>query len=268
MTSSAKCGTCSPSGQPPSHARRRHLTGISRCSGICLSQSGVPFLEVRPRPYGCDFVCCLTHDVDFFGIRRHVFDWTLGGFLSTSVAGIPGGRHPREGGPSGRRCATGRLCSRCLSCFSACCPTSGVRWRTTNVRMARARRRSSSFRSAIGPASHRLEESSPTRAVKYQASDIAGQLAAAVARGRELAVHGIDAWRDEEAGRAEMAQVAPLGGRTSAGVRMHWLYFASDSPQPHRGRGIRLRLDVRIQRRRRIPRRHLAGLPPAGERSA
>ena len=36
-----------------------------------LDRAGVPLLEIAPRPYGYDFTCCLTHDVDFAGIRRH-----------------------------------------------------------------------------------------------------------------------------------------------------------------------------------------------------
>ena len=53
----------------------------------------------------------------------------------------------------------------------------------------------------------------------------------AAARGSELAVHGIDAWRDVRAGRAEMRQLTSITGQETAGVRMHWLYFATDSPR-------------------------------------
>ena len=49
--------------------------------------------------------------------------------------------------------------------------------------------------------------------------------------GSELAVHGIDAWRDADAGRAEMRQLTALTGQETAGVRMHWLYFDADSPR-------------------------------------
>ena len=44
-----------------------------------LVESKVAFLEIPPRPANYDFICCLTHDVDFFGIRRHKFDRTMGG---------------------------------------------------------------------------------------------------------------------------------------------------------------------------------------------
>src|SRR5687767_15840980 len=41
-----------------------------------LVQSGVSFVEIPPRPDKYDFICCLTHDIDFFGIRRHRWDRT------------------------------------------------------------------------------------------------------------------------------------------------------------------------------------------------
>jgi hypothetical protein len=46
-----------------------------------------------------------------------------------------------------------------------------------------------------------------------------------------MAVHGIDAWHDEEAGRAEARQLTSVTGQKRVGVRMHWLYFGCDSPR-------------------------------------
>jgi hypothetical protein len=51
------------------------------------------------------------------------------------------------------------------------------------------------------------------------------------AQGSEVALHGIDAWRDGEAGRFEKAEVTALTGQERIGVRMHWLYFDERSPQ-------------------------------------
>ena len=63
-----------------------------------LLESGVAFLEISPRPEGHDFICCLTHDVDFFGIRRHKFDRTLAGFVGRAslktLADLIRGRRP------------------------------------------------------------------------------------------------------------------------------------------------------------------------------
>jgi hypothetical protein len=70
----------------------------------------------------------------------------------------------------------------------------------------------------------------PARAVRYEVSEIQGDMQKA-APDSEFAVHGIDAWRDVEAGRAEMRQLTSATGRETAGVRMHWLYFDHGSPQ-------------------------------------
>ena len=70
-----------------------------------------------------------------------------------------------------------------------------------------------------------------TRAVAYQASEIAPEMTSSAAAGHELAVHGIDAWRDAAAGRAEIAELTNVTEQAATGVRMHWLYFAGGSPK-------------------------------------
>jgi hypothetical protein len=69
------------------------------------------------------------------------------------------------------------------------------------------------------------------RATPYGISDIQKEVKQASDCGNELAVHGIDAWQDPEAGRVEMQQLNILTGKKTVGVRMHWLYFAQDSPR-------------------------------------
>jgi hypothetical protein len=69
----------------------------------------------------------------------------------------------------------------------------------------------------------------PARAVAYEASELRAEVSDALARGSEIAVHGIEAWCDATAGRTELQQVTTLTGERTAGVRMHWLYFAAES---------------------------------------
>ena len=71
----------------------------------------------------------------------------------------------------------------------------------------------------------------PRRSVAYEASEVGEEAKQAAARGSELAVHGIDAWRDSGAGRAEMSQLMSVTGQKPVGIRMHWLYFSGDSPK-------------------------------------
>ena len=48
---------------------------------------GISLLEIPPSPAGYSFAVCLTHDIDFVGIREHKLDHTMGGFLYRSTVG-------------------------------------------------------------------------------------------------------------------------------------------------------------------------------------
>ena len=50
-------------------------------------EEGVTVIEVPPTPYGCQFIACLTHDVDFAAIRDHLLDRAFFGFLYRASLG-------------------------------------------------------------------------------------------------------------------------------------------------------------------------------------
>jgi hypothetical protein len=54
-----------------------------------MIDAGIVFCEVPPVPAGFEFAVCLTHDIDFIGIRNHRFDHTLAGFLYRSLITSP-----------------------------------------------------------------------------------------------------------------------------------------------------------------------------------
>ena len=217
-------------GQPTCHALTPTLELHIALLRHFLIQSKVPFVEIPPRPVGHDFICCLTHDVDFFGIRRHKFDRTLVGFMIRasvgSLADLARGR--RSFVEAARNWVA--LCSLPLV-FVEWVPDI---WRPFED-YARAENglRSTFFlipfkgRSGLAPDG----ALNATRAAPYGIHDIREEVKQAADRGSELAVHGIDAWRDADAGRAEMRELNSLTGKKTAGVRMHWLYFDADSPR-------------------------------------
>ena len=49
--------------------------------------AGIPLVEIPPVPWGYQFIACLTHDVDFAGIRRHKLDHTMWGFIYRALVG-------------------------------------------------------------------------------------------------------------------------------------------------------------------------------------
>jgi hypothetical protein len=74
-------------GQP---AANGHIATLDMHISLLRSlivNSGVPFIEIPPVPGGYDFMACLSHDVDFTGIREHKFDMTSWGFLYRATVG-------------------------------------------------------------------------------------------------------------------------------------------------------------------------------------
>jgi hypothetical protein len=196
----------------------------------CLEESGVAYLEIPARPYQAPFICCLTHDIDFFGIRRHGLGRTLAGFMARGTVGT------LVDVLLGRR-RLGEACRNWLAVLSLPFVFLGIRrdfWQPFDDYLrADAGRRSTFFlipfkgRAGVGPDGvTRAHRASP-----YGVQEIRIEIDAARGRSVEFAVHGIDAWRDSAAGVAELAEVAAATGKRPAGVRMHWLYFSDDSPR-------------------------------------
>lgn len=195
-----------------------------------LVESDVSFVEIPPRPSERDFICCLTHDVDFFGIRRHRFDRTLWGFAARASVGtlsdvLRGRRALRE---------AFRNWAALLSLPLVFLGLVRDFWRPFDDYSQVESGRPSTFflvpfkgRPGTGPDG----AINARRATPYGIPDVALEAAKAADEGSEIALHGIDAWRDASAGREELAQMGSLSRRPAVGVRMHWLYFAPDSPR-------------------------------------
>jgi hypothetical protein len=216
-------------GQPACNAATPTLELHIAILRSLLLEAGVAFVEIPPRPADHQFICCLTHDVDFFGIGRHRFDRTLAGFAARASVGT------LVDCLRGRRPAAdvirnwGALLSLPLIWMGV------VRdiWQPfEDYARAEAGRPSTFF---LVPFNGRAGVAAdgtvaPDRAVPYGIREIRADVQSARDAGAELAVHGIDAWRDADAGRAELHELTPVTGQATAGIRMHWLYFAPDSP--------------------------------------
>jgi hypothetical protein len=217
-------------GQPVEQAEAPTLELHIALVRHCLDAERVAFVEIPPRPAGAEFVCCLTHDIDFFGIRRHLADRTLMGFAWRATAGsmlevLRGRRSVRS------------LARNLAAVVSLPFVFAGVAddfW-DPFADYARGDRGHAStfflvpFKNQTSARSDGLVER--RRAVAYEAREIARDVRAAAGPQTEFAVHGIDAWRDVNAGKAELAAVTAVSGTDEAGVRMHWLYYDERSPQ-------------------------------------
>jgi hypothetical protein len=216
-------------GQPPENASiptlERHIAVLRDL----IVGSGVPLVEIPPIPEGHTFIACLTHDVDHPLIRRHQWDHTMFGFLYRavigSVLGVLRGRVPIQ---------------LLLTNWAAAVRLPFIHlglakdmWSEFDRYLAIEKGLDSTFfvlpfkntpgRTVSGAAPR-------IRASKYGAADIADRLQTFVSVGREIGLHGIDAWIDDAKGQEEMAQITNITGGKNIGVRMHWLYFDENSP--------------------------------------
>jgi hypothetical protein len=209
-------------GQPITHARLPTLDRHIDMLRSRIVSAGLPLIEIPPVPAGYDFTVCLTHDIDFVGIRQHRFDHTMWGFLYRSTLG------------GLRRFVAGRLSAgRLLKMWRAAAslPLVAVGW---------ARDFWNPFPWYLDvekdlpatyfliPFKNRSGDNVPgrhaaRRATAYDVTDIVAWTTVLLESGCEVGVHGIDAWHDAEKGRAELTRITDATGTTHAGIRMHWL---------------------------------------------
>ena len=201
---------------------------ISLLRELIVSQ-GVPLVEILPVPAGHRFIVCLTHDVDHPCVRYHKFDRTMFGFLYRALIGsiidLCRGRR------SLRQVAVNWKAALSLPLVFA-----GLAkdfWSQLDRYMELERDLASTFfviptKGDAGVDSHGRRRA--RRASRYASVDIADDLRKLLSVNSEIAVHGIDAWRDIAKARDERERIQEITGAGDIGVRMHWLYFNSEAP--------------------------------------
>ena len=195
-----------------------------------ILESGVPLIEIPPVPPGYRFACCLTHDIDFAGIRRHKFDHTILGFLYRALLG------------SLRNVITGKgswtkLYRNWKAAFILPAVYMGIAedfWMPYNRYREIEKDLHSTFfiipfKNDLG-LGHENKKNS-RRATRYDCSDIREEINGLLLQGCEIGVHGIDAWQDTEKGLREFDRIRQITGTSEMGIRMHWLYFNDQSPK-------------------------------------
>ena len=187
-----------------------------------ILEQGLPLVEIHPSPAAHDFAVCLTHDIDFVGIRRHLFDHTMWGFLYRATVG--GLRDAVR-----RRLPIGRLLKMWRAAASLPFVYAGWLadfWEPFEWYLDVERGLPATY--YLIPFKHRPGEKvsgrhAERRGTAYDISDVPESAARLIAAGCEVGVHGIDAWHSVESGRAEMARITDATGGGRLGIRMHWL---------------------------------------------
>jgi peptidoglycan/xylan/chitin deacetylase (PgdA/CDA1 family) len=218
------------SGQPPANAHIPTLELHIAFLRDLITGSGISLVEIPPVPEGFQFVACLTHDVDHPSIRRHKWDHTLFGFLYRAVFGSL--RKMIRGEMSGQN-----LIKNWAAAMKLPFVHMGLAkdfWRDFDDRYLGMEGDLPStffvipFKDCPGMGVH--GRAPVFRAAQYRAKDIAGAIQKLVSAGREVGLHGIDAWIDSSRGREELEEIRMLTGVCETGVRMHWLYYGQQSP--------------------------------------
>ena len=216
-------------GQPAELARVPTLElHISLLRELIVSH-GLTLVEIPPVPAGHRFIVSLTHDMDHPRIRQHVCDHTMFGFLYraliVSVIDLCRGRRSLR-----------QVFTNWKAAFSLPLVFAGLVkdfWNQVDRYLELERELAATF--FVIPTKGNAGVDSrgrikAKRASQYALADIADDLKKLVSANREIAVHGIDAWRDSAKGRDEREDVEKITGTTETGVRMHWLYFDSQAP--------------------------------------
>lgn len=217
-------------GQPAEYA---HIPTLEIHISILRSfilYSGVPLVEIPPIPFGYNYITCLTHDVDFIRIRNHIFDRTLLGFIYRALI---------VSFLSFVSCHISL--KKLLQNWKALLLLPGVYLGLIKDYFNQFERyqeiekglESTFF---IIPNKHTdglniSDQIAKGRAVKYDIADIEKEINELTANGCEIALHGIDAWRDVEKGRKEFNKISNVTGQSNIGVRTHWLYHGEYSSQ-------------------------------------
>jgi hypothetical protein len=209
-------------GQPAENAHIPTLDIHIRMLREWILNAGIPLVEIPPVPAGHSFSICLTHDIDFVGIRNHCFDHTMWGFLYRSTIGAT------------RNFFRSRISlPQLLKSWEAAASLPLVYlgwvedfWDPFDWYLQVEKSLPATY--FLIPFKRRPGENvsarhASRRAAAYDIGDLPHWTTTLMKEGCELGVHGIDAWHSVEKGRDELARIAAVSGESSIGIRMHWL---------------------------------------------
>ena len=215
-------------GQPVENAHVPTLDLHIKMLKDWILHEGIPLLEIPPAPADHSCAVCLTHDIDFVGIRNHKFDHTMCGFLYRSTIGAVG------------RLLSGRISvAQLLQIWRAAIslPLVYLGWVKDfwdpfdwYLRVEKGLPATYFFIPFKGRTGERVSISHASRrAAAYDFGDLSQWTSTILNEDCEIGVHGIDAWHSVQKGSDELARIAKVTGESSIGVRMHWLLRDEDT---------------------------------------
>lgn len=193
-----------------------------------IVKAKIPVVEIPPRPAGSNFFVCLTHDVDFIGIKQHKFDHTLWGFLYRAL-GVCSAKTLR------RQMSLNRLWRNIKAVL--CIPLIYLGllkdfWNQFDAYAEIEKQFKATF--FFIPFKKRPGQRAclthwKRRAARYDIMDVRATVKKLADNGFEIGLHGIDSWHDRQSAREEFRRIADVIDQSKIGVRMHWLCFDQTS---------------------------------------
>jgi len=217
-------------GQPAEYAHIPTLDiHISIIRKLVL-QSGGFLVEIPPVPYGYSFITCLTHDVDFIGLKPHKLDKSVLGFI---VRGL----NPCTARGFGSKIVWKNVFRNWMAILFLPGVYLGKLndpWFDIDRYMELESDTPATFFfmpfKDVPGSSGRLPEPK-YRAGRYDIIHYAELIQRIRQKGHEIGVHGIDAWHDLLKGDDERMAVIGAANQSQAGIRMHWLHYSDESPK-------------------------------------
>lgn len=224
-------------GQPAGMARYPAVDLHAAVLRRILVEAGVTVVEIPPSPLGAVASVCLTHDVDFFHPRDHVFDHTLLGFLARATVGST--LDAVRGVTPWRRARANYAAAALLPLVLAGLVPNP--WDRFDEYVGLEEAFGSTFFIVPEPGRPGRAVTLPAperRAVSYRLDAVAPHMRRLAGPRVEFGLHGIDAWIDTESAVRESGLVAAAAGRPVVGTRMHWLLYGPGSPQVLEAAGL------------------------------
>jgi hypothetical protein len=225
-------------GQPARNAELPSLDIHIQMIRDWMVEVGISFVEITPSPHGYEFSVCLTHDIDFIGIRYHFFDHSMLGFVLRATVG------------SVRKFLSRKLTfSRLLQCWTAVASLPFVfagwmkdfwepfEWYLRVEKGLPATYFIIPFKRRAG--SSVSAKNASRRATAYDITDLPECANRLLQHGCEIGVHGLDAWHSAEKGREERQRISGVTHTSTAGIRMHWLLQNGQTPAVLEAAGFR-----------------------------
>jgi hypothetical protein len=216
-------------GQPAEYAHIPTLDiHISIIRKLVLQYGGF-LVEIPPAPFGYSFITCLTHDVDFIALKPHKFDRSVLGFIAR-------GLNPCTARGFGSEIIWKNVFRNWLAILSLPGVYLGLLkdpWFDIDRYMEMESDTPATFFfmpfKGVPGSSGRLPEPK-YRAGRYDITHYMELIQRILKNGHEVGVHGIDAWHDPQKGEEERTAVTDATNQDQAGIRMHWLHYANESP--------------------------------------